>query len=307
MEIVRYLRAGSTRALIGVRQDGEELRPLEVDSLATLLSWPLDQLRAFMSASPGSPETEAARLLAPVDGLTEVWAAGVTYRRSREARMEESAVSDVYDRVYDAERPELFFKAPAWRTCGDGDLVGVRADSKVDVPEPELALVINTFGDVVGYTVCDDVSSRSIEGENPLYLPQAKIYAGSCALGPGIRPVWEVEDTAALTISITVRRGDAPVWQDHVSTARLHRDLTELVAYLFRATEFPHGAVLSTGTGLVPDLAFSLMDRDEIDIDISGIGTLHNIVATGSRPFHWLTEMAQSASVTHITPRSATS
>jgi 2-dehydro-3-deoxy-D-arabinonate dehydratase len=295
MEIVRYLRAGSTRAVIGVRQDGDGPRPLDVDSLATLLSWPLDQLRAFISAPAGSPETEAVRLLAPVDGLTEVWAAGVTYRRSREARMEESVVSDVYDRVYDADRPELFFKGPAWRTCGDGDLVGVRADSAVDVPEPELALVINTFAEVVGYTVCDDVSSRSIEGENPLYLPQAKIYAGSCALGPGIRPVWEVEDTAALTISIMVRRADVPVWQDQISTAALHRDLPELVAYLFRATEFPHGAVLSTGTGLVPDLTFSLTDGDEIDIDISGVGTLHNIVATGSQPFRWLTDAALSA------------
>jgi 2-dehydro-3-deoxy-D-arabinonate dehydratase len=295
MEIVRYLRAGSTRAVIGVRQDGEEPRPLDVDSLATLLSWPLERLRAFVTDPVGSPETEAVRLLAPVDGLTEVWAAGVTYRRSREARMEESAVSDVYDRVYDADRPELFFKAPAWRTCGDGDLVGVRADSAVDVPEPELALVVNAFAEVVGYTVCDDVSSRSIEGENPLYLPQAKIYAGSCALGPGIRPVWEIEDTAALTISITVRRAGVPAWQDNISTATLHRDLTQLVAYLFRAMEFPQGVVLSTGTGLVPDLTFSLMDGDEIDIDISGVGTLHNIVATGSQPFRWLTDMALSA------------
>ena len=225
MEIVRYVRTGSTRAVIGVRQDGGGLRPLEVDSLATMLTWPLDRLRAFVSGPAGSPETQAVRLLAPVDGLTEVWAAGVTYRRSREARMEESEVSDVYDRVYNADRPELFFKAPAWRTCGDGDLVGVRADSAVDVPEPELALVVNTFGDVVGYSVCDDVSSRSIEGENPLYLPQAKIYAGSCALGPGIRPVWEVDDTAALTISITVRRSGVAVWQDSCSTATLHRDL----------------------------------------------------------------------------------
>jgi len=295
MEIVRYVRTGSTRAVIGVRQDDGGLRPLEVDSLATLLTWPLDRLRAFVSGPAGSPETQGLRLLAPVDGLTEVWAAGVTYRRSREARMEESEVSDVYDRVYNADRPELFFKAPAWRTCGDGDLVGVRADSAVDVPEPELALVVNTFGDVVGYSVCDDVSSRSIEGENPLYLPQAKIYAGSCALGPGIRPVWEVDDTSALTISITVRRSGVAVWQDSCSTATLHRDLTQLVGYLFRATDFPHGAVLSTGTGLVPDLTFSLTDGDEIDVDISGVGTLHNTVATGSQPFRWLADLALSA------------
>jgi 2-dehydro-3-deoxy-D-arabinonate dehydratase len=222
----------------------------------------------------------------------------VTYRRSREARMEESAVSDVYDRVYEADRPELFFKAPSWRTCGDGDLVGVRADSAVDVPEPELALVVNAFAEVVGYSVCNDVSSRSIEGENPLYLPQAKIYAGSCAFGPGIRPAWEVEDTAALTISIAVRRSGEVVWQDSCSTATLHRDLPELVTYLFRAMEFPHGVVLSTGTGLVPELTFSLTDGDEIDVDISGVGTLHNIVATGAQPFRWLTDMALSAQQT---------
>jgi Fumarylacetoacetate (FAA) hydrolase family protein len=295
MEIVRYLRAGSTRPVIGGRQNGDGLRPLDINSLATLLSWPMEQLRAFVTAPAGSPETEAVRLLAPVDGLTEVWAAGVTYRRSREARMEESEVSDVYDRVYNADRPELFFKAPAWRACGDGDLVGVRADSAVDVPEPELALVINKLAEVVGFTVCNDVSSRSIEGENPLYLPQAKIYAGSCALGPGIRPVWEVEDSAALSIAITVRRAGVPVWQDRCSTATLHRDLAELVAYLFRATDFPHGAVLSTGTGLVPDLTCSLANGDEIEVDISGVGTLRNTVATGSEPFQWLTGQALSA------------
>jgi 2-dehydro-3-deoxy-D-arabinonate dehydratase len=295
MEIVRYLRAGSTRPVIGVRQNGDGVRSLDIDSVATLLSWPMEQLRAFVTAPPGSPEPEAVRLLAPVDGLTEVWAAGVTYRRSREARMEESQVSDVYDRVYNADRPELFFKAPSWRACGDGDLVGVRADSAVDVPEPELALVINKFAEVIGFTVCDDVSSRSIEGENPLYLPQAKIYAGSCALGPGIRPVWEVEDSAALSISITVRRAGVAVWQDRCSTATLHRDLTQLVAYLFRATDFPHGAVLSTGTGLVPDLTFSLATGDEIEIDISGVGTLRNTVTTGSEPFRWLTDQALSA------------
>jgi 2-dehydro-3-deoxy-D-arabinonate dehydratase len=316
MEIVRYVRGGSSRAVIGVRQDGDELRSLEVDSVATLLTLPMDQLRSFVTSDLGPPEKADVRLLAPVDGLTEVWAAGVTYRRSREARMEESKVSDVYDRVYDADRPELFLKSPAWRTCGDGDLVGVRADSAVDVPEPELALVINAFGEVVGYSVCDDVSSRSIEGENPLYLPQAKIYAGSCALGPGIRPVWEVEDTAALTISIAVRRAGIAVWQDSCSTATLHRDLTELVTYLFRAIEFPHGAVLSTGTGLVPDLTFSLRDGDEIEVDIAGIGTLHNTVATGSEPFRWLAERALSAEgetlaprfpINDITPRSGTS
>src|SRR5262249_17628978 len=150
----------------------------------------------------------APRTLPPVDGLTEVWASGVTYHRSREARIEESGDGDVYARVYDAVRPELFFKAVAWRAGGGGDPVGGGAGSPSNTPEPELALVLNAAAELVGLTVCNDVSSRSIEGDNPLYLPQAKVYTGSCALGPGIRPAWEVDDPNALSISCTISRDD---------------------------------------------------------------------------------------------------
>src|SRR4051794_36555517 len=167
---------------------------------------------------PGTP-----RLLAPLDGRTEVWAAGVTYERSRDARMEESSEQSVYDRVYAARRPELFFKSVAWRVVTDGEPIAVRSDSAVTVPEPELAVVVTAAAEVFGYTVCDDVSSRDIEGENPLYLPQAKVYAGSCSLATGIRPAWEVPDPGALGIGVRVTRTGDTVFEGATSTARMHR------------------------------------------------------------------------------------
>ena len=222
------------------------------------------------------------KLLAPVDGRTEVWAAGVTYERSRVARMTESEESaDVYDRVYAADRPELFFKSAAWRVSGPGAPVSVRADSSIDVPEPELAVVLNAGCEIVGYTICNDMSSRSIEGQNPLYLPQAKIYLGGCALGPSVRPAWEIPDPYALTIELTIRRDGAVAWAGSASTSALHRRIDELAGYLFREDEFPAGAILSTGTSLVPDLPFTLQAGDEIRIVIPGIGELANPVVRG--------------------------
>ncbi len=222
------------------------------------------------------------KVLAPVDGGTEVWAAGVTYERSMHARVEESQDSaDIYDRVYTAPRPELFFKSAAWRVAGPGDRVSARSDSQVDVPEPELAAALNADGDVVGYTICNDMSSRSIEGENPLYLPQAKIYLGGCAAGPGIRPAWEVADPYGLTIAMTIRRDGEVAWTGQASTAGLRRTVPELAAFLFREDEFPAGVLLSTGTSLVPDLPFTLRAGDEIRISISEIGELVNHVVRG--------------------------
>jgi 2-dehydro-3-deoxy-D-arabinonate dehydratase len=223
-----------------------------------------------------------------VDGLTEVWASGVTYRRSRQARIEESGDADVYARVYDAARPELFFKSVAWRAVGDNDPIGVRADSPSNTPEPELALVLNSAAQIVGLTVCNDVSSRSIEGENPLYLPQAKIYTASCALGPGIRPIWEIADPADLAVSCTITRDGEVVWSAETSTALLHRRFEDLVHYLFRAMDFPHGVILSTGTGIVPELDLSLSAGDIVRIEIDRVGVLTNpvrpIPATGQMP-----------------------
>jgi 2-dehydro-3-deoxy-D-arabinonate dehydratase len=252
-------------------------------ALADLLALPLSRIREIC-ADPGGQAVpgEKAELLAPVDGRTEVWAAGVTYERSRTARMAESEDSaDIYDRVYAAERPELFFKSVAWRVSGPGFPVSVRADSSIDVPEPELAAVLNYAGDVVGYTICNDMSSRSIEGENPLYLPQAKIYLGGCAAGPWIRPAWEIPDPYALTIEMTISRGGSVAWEGSTSTSGLRRRVEELAAYLFREDDFPAGAVLSTGTSLVPDLPFTLEAGDEIRIKISEIGELVNPVVRG--------------------------
>ncbi|MGN8552147.1 UNVERIFIED_CONTAM: fumarylacetoacetate hydrolase family protein [Microbacterium sp. SLM126] len=194
--------------------------------------------------------------------------------------MEESTQKDVYELVYDADRPELFFKSVAWRVVGDHDHVGIRADSTLDVPEPEFGVVINAHAEIIGYVVSNDMSSRSIEGENPLYLPQAKIYAGACALSSGIRPSWEL-DASALGISMSVTRDGSPVFIGSTSTSQLHRSAEDLVSYLFRGDRFPDGAVLSTGTGIVPDVTFTLQAGDEISIEIAGVGALRNTVTVG--------------------------
>jgi 2-dehydro-3-deoxy-D-arabinonate dehydratase len=282
VRLVRFLvNGGAPRA--GVL-DGDVVTELASPaSLADLLALPVDRIREAC-ANPGGGRIPVAsvELLAPVDGRTEVWAAGVTYERSRTARMAESEQSaDIYDRVYAAERPELFFKSAAWRVSGPGAPVSVRSDSSIDVPEPELAVVLNAGGAVAGYTICNDMSSRSIEGENPLYLPQAKIYLGGCAVGPWIVPAWEVPDPYALTIELTIARDGSTAWAGSASTATLHRKIDELAAYLFRADEFPAGVILSTGTSLVPELPFTLEAGDEVRIRISGIGELANPVVRG--------------------------
>jgi 2-dehydro-3-deoxy-D-arabinonate dehydratase len=275
-------RAGDGAPRIGVL-NGDTVTVIATGSLADLLALPLCEIREICAAPGGdtiaAPDIE---LLAPVDGRMEVWAAGVTYERSRTARMTESEHSaDIYDRVYAAERPELFFKSAAWRVSGPGAPVSVRSDSSIDVPEPELAVVLNAAGAAVGYTICNDMSSRSIEGENPLYLPQAKTYLGGCAVGPQIAGVWEVPDPYALTIELTISRAGGVAWEGRSSTSALHRKIDELAAYLFREDEFPAGVVLSTGTSLVPDLPFTLQSGDEIRIRIEGIGELVNPVVRG--------------------------
>ena len=259
-------------------------------SLAELLTLPAADLRDRLEAvEPIGPVPSYAKLRAPIDGRAEVWAAGVTYRRSQAARMAESQRSaDIYERVYEAERPELFFKAAAWRAVGTGRPIAIRPDSLIDVPEPELAVVVNRLGEIVGYTICNDVSSRSIEGENPLYLPQAKTYLGSCALGPWITPYWDVVDPYDLGIHLTIERDRGVVWQGHASTNELHRTLNDLVEYLFLADEFPEGVVLSTGTSLVPDLPFTLMAGDVVRIAIDGLGDLTNPVVRGKSELAWL-------------------
>ncbi len=224
-----------------------------------------------------APAPDAAHLLPPVD-RQEVWAAGVTYAWSREARVREAVSKEIYVKVYEAERPELFFKALPEKVAGPNDWVGIRGDSRWNVPEPELALVINPALQIVGYTVGDDVSSRDIEGENPLYLPQAKIYRHSCALGPAIAVEDGTLDVAGLSIRLSIQRDDAIVYSGETSTAQIHRRLEDLASYLGRYEDFPHGAVLLTGTGIVPEDTFSLQDEDQVTIEIEHVGVLRNDV-----------------------------
>ncbi|GAA3179131.1 fumarylacetoacetate hydrolase family protein [Blastococcus jejuensis] len=276
--VVRYETSGDVR--VGVLDAGA-VRPVPgVASMGELLARDLAEARAAVEGAAGQRAVPVGevRLLAPVDGLTEVWASGVTYERSMDARVEESMTQDIYTRVYLAERPELFFKSVAWRVVTDGEPIAVRPDSALTVPEPELAAVVTATAEVFGYTVCDDVSSRDIEGENPLYLPQAKVYAGSCALAPGIRPAWEVADPAALGISLRVVRAGATAFEGSTSTARMRRSVPDLVAHLVRAQDFPAGAVLSTGTGIVPGLDFTLLDGDVVEVTVEEVGTLRNPV-----------------------------
>ena len=218
-------------------------------------------------------------LLPPIE-RQEVWAVGVTYLRSKKARMEESDFSaTAYDKVYDAPRPELFFKSMPEKVVGFGDKVGIRRDAKWNVPEPELALVLNSRGKVVGYTIGNDMSSRDIEGENLLYLPQAKIYDRSCAVGPFIEIGPTEEEARTWSIELRITRAGREAFRGETSVSRIKRPFTELAEYLFRSQTFPHGAALLTGTGVVPGDDFTLEAGDVIRIDISGIGSLENGVA----------------------------
>lgn len=223
---------------------------------------------------------ELPGLLAPVHHQ-EIWAAGVTYMRSKEARMEESKSAgggDFYDRVYAAARPELFFKSPGYRVVGPGGKVRIRKDSKWNVPEPELTLLISAGGKITGYTIGNDMSSRDIEGENPLYLPQAKVYDGACAIGPCI---WVSDGPPAgeTQIQLRILRGGKEVFSGATPISRIKRPLAELAEYLYRETTFPHGSFLLTGTGIVPPDSFTLKSGDRVEIEIAPIGVLVNDVA----------------------------
>jgi 2-dehydro-3-deoxy-D-arabinonate dehydratase len=251
------------------------------DSLTAALQMPVAELQAALLAVVAGPHDDmpmtAVTLKAPID-RQEVWAAGVTYLRSRDARMEESSQRDVYDRVYDADRPELFLKATPNRVSGPSEAIAIRGDSGWDVPEPELAILVNAHGELVGYTIGNDVSSRSIEGENPLYLPQAKVYSRCAALGPAVVTVDELPDVSNLEIQLTIRRDGAQLFQESTATSQLHRSLSDLMEYLLRDNEFPAGVFLMTGTGIVPPSEFTLQDGDEVTIRIEGIGSLVNPV-----------------------------
>ena len=264
---------GDIRLAAGDPSDGPRRLFPSGRSLDDLLASPADLSAALAEAD--EPVKGDVAVLAPVEGQ-EVWAAGVTYARSRDARAEETRDRSPYDLVYDAERPELFEKSAGWRVRGPNDAIGIRRDSDWNVPEPELALVLDATLRVVGFTVGDDVSSRSIEGDNTLYLPQAKVYEGSCALGPAIVPVGDASPPFAIGLRIT--RGDEVVYDDATSTERMVRSFEELAAWLGYALTFPVGAILLTGTGLVPPSGFTLLEGDRVRIDIEGVGVLENVV-----------------------------
>jgi 2-dehydro-3-deoxy-D-arabinonate dehydratase len=225
------------------------------------------------------PRAQAAtgEVLAPIEAAQEVWAAGVTYLRSRDARRAESQVADVYDRVYDAARPELFFKALGARVVAPEMPIRIRADSRWNVPEPELVIVVNRHREIVGYCAGNDVSSRDIEGENPLYLPQAKVYNGSCALGHGIL-LCESDQIGELKISLQVRRNNQVAFEGEATTAQMKRALSELVGYLTRELDFPNGVFLMTGTCVIPGEEFTLQPDDLVHIEVGALA-INNRVA----------------------------
>jgi 2-dehydro-3-deoxy-D-arabinonate dehydratase len=264
--------------------DGSAVRLMTVREAAEVLHADDPAATARAALVPGATPLPLADVIvvAPVD-RQEVWAAGVTYRRSKEERERESAgAARFYDLVYHAERPELFFKAPAGRVVGPGGTVHVRRDSKWSVPEPELALVISPEFLIVGYTIGNDLSARDVEGENPLYLPQAKFYDHSCALGPCITLAGAMPPPDQVRIALTIERAGRRAFEGETTPAAMKRSPEELVSWLGRETSFPYGAVLLTGTGVVPPDDFTLEPGDLVTIDVTGIGRLVNRV--GRRP-----------------------
>ncbi len=281
MHIFRFNSANGPRVGLTLEGAHYDLTSADETAFAGIASWLTlaDPVAAVREAAPRAREfpLDEVAFLAPLDEQ-EVWACGVTYLRSKVARMEESeGGGDFYDLVYDAERPELFFKSTPRRVVGPGEAIRIRRDSTWDVPEPELCLVLSSRGEIVGHTIGNDVSSRSIEGENPLYLPQAKVFEGACALGPRIALI--DGEAAPRSIRLSIARDGATVFEGETSTAQMRRTPRELAAYLFRELTFPQGAFLLTGTGVVPGDDFTLRSGDVVQIEIEGIGTLENFVA----------------------------
>ena len=258
-----------------VTVDGKHSGVEKIPTLTEAMHLTLAELKSAVSKTSGAITGE---LVAPISPEIELWGAGVTYLRSRDARKEESGVPDVYQRVYEADRPELFFKSNAVRARGTNSPVGIRYDSAASVPEPEVAIYINRYREIIGYAICNDMTARTIEGENPLYLSQAKIYIGSTSIGPDITPAWLAPTAAEMKIKARILRGTEIAWEAETSLAALNRTLEDLITYLFRCQDFPHGAILSTGTGIVPPLDISLAADDVVEIDVAGVGKLTNTV-----------------------------
>jgi 2-dehydro-3-deoxy-D-arabinonate dehydratase len=285
MQFGKLQRDNGEKALVMVERGSvfrlDMKRNPALRSLSDLL-YSADPVRTatdILDMTTTSERFEGQTWLAPIDHQ-EIWAAGVTYKRSKVAREEESkGAAQFYDKVYTAERPELFLKATPARVVHPGRPVRIRADAKWSVPEPELTLVLSPAGKIVGFTIGNDMSSRDIEGENPLYLPQAKVYKGSCSVGPVVTPLASMPPLAEVEIKLTIRRRGAVGFEGTTTLAQMARPLESLAEWLFRENEFPHGALLLTGTGIVPPDDFTLLSGDDVSITIDGIGTLRNPVA----------------------------
>ncbi|MFM7844157.1 MAG: fumarylacetoacetate hydrolase family protein [Planctomycetota bacterium] len=285
MKLAKY-RSSAGVVAVGI-VDGERLIPLNLSagpcrSLRELLDSPQPaQLAQSLALTNAAVPLSAVTLLAPIDDQ-EVWAAGVTYKRSQVARMEESeAAASCYDRVYVSPRPEIFFKATPSRVSGPGQPLRIRRDATWNVPEPEMTLVINSHLQLVGCTVGNDMSSRDIEGENPLYLPQAKVYNQCCGLGPWITLLDALPPRESIGIHLSIVRGGTEVFAGDTTIAQMARTFEDLISWLGRDNDFPTGTFLLTGTGIVPDSSFTLARGDEVSITIDGIGTLRNTIVQG--------------------------
>jgi 2-dehydro-3-deoxy-D-arabinonate dehydratase len=282
MKVCRFKNADD-QVCLGLLSGSDTVLNLSAAGLQALHSLlesdnPVEYLQRLSEQAPPAVPLSSVSLLVPID-RQEVWAAGVTYLRSKAARMEESDFSaSAYDRVYGAERPELFFKSLPEKAVPSGEPVGIRKDARWSVPEPELSLVINARGRVVGYTIGNDVSSRDIEGENVLYLPQAKIYHRSCALGPFITLGVTEAEVRGWKITLQIRRNGKLAFGGEIGVGQIKRSFDELAGFLMRSQIFPNGAVLLTGTGIVPPDTFTLQEGDHVQIGISGIGVLENPV-----------------------------
>ena len=269
------LKTPAAQYQFAVTVDGVHREVAGLPTLTEAMQLTLEELKS--RTAQAGPEI-SGELTAPIASEIELWGAGVTYLRSRDARKEESGVPDVYQRVYEADRPELFFKSTAVRARGTAAPIGIRYDSEASVPEPEVAIYINKYREIIGYAICNDVTARSIEGENPLYLSQAKIYIGSTAIGPDITPSWLAPAAKEMSIKAKILRGSALVWEAETSLGALNRTLQDLVDYVFRCQDFPYGLILSTGTGIVPPMDIALAAGDIVEIDVAGVGVLSNHV-----------------------------
>ena len=269
------LHTASAQYQFAVTVDGVHRSVEGLPTLTEAMHLTLAELKTRTASATTSISGELAP---PIAAEIELWGAGVTYLRSRDARKEESGVPDVYQRVYEADRPELFFKSTAVRARGTNAPIGIRYDSDASVPEPEVAIYINKHREIIGYAICNDVTARSIEGENPLYLSQAKIYIGSTAIGPDITPAWLAPAANEMSIKAKILRGSVLVWEAETSLGALNRTLEDLVNYVFRCQDFPHGLILSTGTGIVPPMDIALAAGDIVEINVAGVGTLSNTV-----------------------------